>query len=267
MGPGGVHVEGVGNVEGRTSEPNKPLDEGEPFQTLPYVTTIKGPRNSNRYINIQQAKPSKATRQNVPLSQWLPPLSFLSVLGLIAASWYSNTLQSLPPELDLVGAAQVEAIHYQFDQLMDHPHRRNLGPRVICLSSCPWRVSLPVISTSPIAAVGLRLPVASTPEGSRSWSTLPHSATRLRHSNLLLLPIAWFCIRNGGYCMSLPSSVALFTVAASSSLRANADGSHEGRIQYYAVNQWLPIFIVRTILCWTGRSTRVCFACFLHRHF
>jgi hypothetical protein len=172
-----------------------------------------------------------------------------------------------PLNLTLVGAARVEAIHYQFDQLMDHPHRRNLGPRVICLSSCPWRVSLPVISTSPIAAVGLRLPVASTPEGSRSWSTLPHSATRLRHSNLLLLPIAWFCIRNGGYCMSLPSSVALFTVAASSSLRANADGSHEGRIQYYAVNQWLPIFIVRTILCWTGRSTRVCFACFLHRHF
>jgi len=156
-------VHGVGHVERRTFEPNKPLDEGEPFQTRPYVTIIKGPRNSN------QAKPSKATRQNVLLSQWLPPLSFLSGLGLIAGSWYSNAVQSCPPELDPCWRgsgpqldSEATRIHYQFDQLTDHPRRRNLGARVICLSlpcvSCPWQVSLSVISTSPIAAVGrLRL--------------------------------------------------------------------------------------------------------------
>jgi hypothetical protein len=120
---------------------------------------------------------TKPNRQKRPgktsYSQWLPPLSFLSELGLIADSWYGTVMldNHVPLNLTLVGAAQglsmiLRRLGYITNSTNSRtPRRRNLGARVICLSlpcgSCPWQVSLSVISTSPIAAVGLRLEYVS----------------------------------------------------------------------------------------------------------
>jgi hypothetical protein len=79
---------------------------------------------------------------------------------------------------------------------MDHPRRRNLR--------APGHLFVAALSVLPLAGVTVgyfhitdcsrraraMVPVASTPEGSRRCSTLPYSATRLRHSNLLLSSIA-----------------------------------------------------------------------------